>query len=469
MKNLLLICLLLFSSFAFPQNEFAKLDTLLNNASQLDIFSGVVLVADKDSVQYLKTYGYADWNNHTPNLKDTKFNIGSIGKLFTQILTMQLIQEGKIQFSDNLAKLYPVYNNENDKKITVKLLLTFSAGLGDYFRIREFQEHPDQYRKIKDLITLISTVPLLYEPGTSSRYSNSSYVVLGGIIEKLTGKTYEENLKEKILDPLKMSSSGFIYKETKKENTAKGFIITPAGEKESTYERMPDVPTSAGGMYSTAEDLLKLDRSLMNNNILLNDEYKALLMNRFNEQKKESWVQMKASPDFGIGVAGGSPGWNAVYDQNVAGKYTVIVLSNFDNGAESIINKIQSVLKDESYTPLQINAGRFIFNKIKENGSNDFIKNYKQYLSGYHIDNDRILNRTGYDLLNENLVDEAIAVFTVNTKYFPDIGNTFDSLGEAYMRKGDKENAIINYKKSLELDPSNKNAERIIKKLESGE
>ena len=466
MKNILLISLFGFSSLVFPQKIYDNLDSLLSNASRLDIFSGVVLIADKDSVNYLKAYGDLDWDRNIPNRTDTKFNIGSIGKLFTQILITQLIQEGKLSLSDNLEKLYPIYHNENDKKITVKLLLTFSAGPGDYFQIKEFQQHPDSYRDVKDLAELISKEPLLYEPGTSNKYSNSSYVILGGIIEKITGKTYLQNLMERILVPLGMNNSGFIYKDSKTVNTAKGFIVTPDGRKESTYERTPSVPTPAGGMYSTAEDLLKLDRSLMNDNKLLADDLKALLLNRFDEKRKETWAEMKAKPDFGIGVAGGSPGWNAVYDQNVNGKYTVIVLSNFDMGAESIMSRIHAVLKDEKYPPLQVNMGRFIYKKIRENGTEDFVINYKEYLSSFRINNDMILNRTGYQLLNAGYTDEAIAVFLVNTKYFPDVANTYDSLGEAYMVKGDKENAITNYKKSLELDPDNKNAEKTIQMLE---
>jgi CubicO group peptidase (beta-lactamase class C family) len=467
MKNHLLICLLLFSSIAFPQNNFQKLDTLLNNAAQLNLFSGVVLVADKDSVPYLKTYGYADWDNLTPNLADTKFNIGSIGKLFTQIIIMQLVQEGKLKLTGNLAGLCPVYHNKYDKEITIQMLLTFSAGLGDYLQLRDFRNNPEKYRNIKDLTELISREPLLFEPGTSKRYSNSGYVVLGAVMEKLTGKTYVENLKERILEPLKMDHSGFIYTDEKTENTAKGFIVSPAGKK-MIAGPLPRVPTSAGGMYSDAGDLLKLDRSLMNDNILLGDKYKALLMNKFDESSGETWKQMKASPDFGIGVAGGSPGWNAVYDQNVAGGYTVIILSNFDKGAEVLAGRINDILNDRSYSPLQPGAGSFIYNKIKEKGIDDFLENYKEYLSAYKFDNDAVLNTAGYQLLNEGYVDEAVAVFIVNTKYFPGIANTYDSLGEAYAAKGDKENAIKNYKKSLELNPANKNAEQMIKQLEGG-
>jgi CubicO group peptidase (beta-lactamase class C family) len=467
MKTGLLFLILLIQTNIFPQNNLKELDLLLDDAYKMDLFSGVVLVADKENVQFLKTFGFADWDNQTKNLIDTKFNIGSIGKLFTQILITQLIQEGKLNLTDNLKKLYPLYNNEYDEKITVKHLLTFSAGLGDYFMIEEFNMHPDNYRSIDALLSIIKKQPLLYEPGTSSKYSNSSYVVLGGIIEKLTGKSYQENLNEKILKPLAMNNSGFIYKDTKRTNTAKGFIVNPDGTKESTYERVPSVPTPAGGMYSTVEDLLKLDRSLMSDNVLLNDEYKVLLQNRFNADIKMSFAELLAKPDFGMGVAGGSPGWNAVYDQNVGNKYTVIILSNFDNGAEVLINRINSVLKEEKYPPLKMSAGRYIYEKIKEKGAEDFLANYKEYLSGYAIEQDGMLNRIGYQFLNKGMTDAAIAVFIINTKYFPDIANTYDSLGEAYMLKGEKKLALKNYKKSFELNPQNKNAEQKINELKA--
>jgi len=457
---ILLLCIQINS-----QTKFDKIDGIINEAYEKDIFSGVVLIADKSKTEYLKAFGYADWDNGIINQTDTKFNIGSIGKLFTQILITQLIQEEKLNLSDNLKNLYPVFNNESDEKITVKMLLTFSAGLGDYLQLTEFRQEPNRFRNVEDLILLIAKQPLLFEPGTSTRYSNSSYVVLGGIIEKLTGKSYYDVLKERILNPLGMNNSGFIYKEDQVENKAKGFLVTPTGNKESTYERMPNIPTPAGGMYSTSVDMLKLDRSLINDNILLEDEFKVLLHSRFNEDVNLTWTELLKLPDFGLGVAGGSPGWNAVYDQNVASKYSVIILSNIDQGAEDLIKRINAILKGENYQPLRLDLGRYIFTVIKEKGTSDFVENYKEYLSEYNIVNDRILNRIGYQFLYEGLNDEAIAIFTVNVKCFPNIGNTYDSLAEAYMKTGDKENAIINYKKALELDPKNKNAEEMLNKL----
>lgn len=464
MKTIILLIILLLPVNIFTQ-DLNELDKLLNDAYKMDIFSGVVLIADKENVQYMKAFGYSDYDLQTSNLTDTKFNIGSIGKFFTQILIAQLLQEGKLELSDNLEKVYPVYKNENDKKITVKLLLSFSAGLGDYFRIAEFNQHPKKYTKIADLISVISTEPLLYEPGTSREYSNSSYVFLGGIIENITGKSYLENLKERILIPLGMNGSDFIYKGTKSSNTAKGFMVNVSGNKLSTYDGSPGIPTPAGGMFSTAEDLLKLDRSLMNDNVLLEDEYKVLLFNRFNTDVKTTFKELLASPDFGLGVAGGSPGWNAVYDQNVGGKYTVILLSNFDQGAERILNNVHDILLGKETVPLTPPPNKYIYNVIKEKGASYFVENYKEVLKGLRFEDDGMLNMMGYDFLFDGNIEAAISVFTVNTKLYPDIANTYDSLAEAYLKSGNKKLALENYKKAFEMDPGNKNAENIIEEL----
>ncbi|MEO8233718.1 MAG: hypothetical protein ABI638_15670, partial [Ignavibacteriota bacterium] len=267
--------------------------------------------------------------------------------------------------------------------------------------------------------------------------------------------------------PLGMSRSGFFYKGTKNEKMARGFRVNVKGQKILTHEGIPGVPTPAGGMYSTAEDLLKLDRSLMNDNVLLNDENKVLLLNRFNTDVKTTFNDLMAKPDFGLGVAGGSPGWNAVYDQNVGGKYTVIVLSNFDQGAERIIDKVNDIIQGKEIMPLTPLPNKLIYSIIKEKGPSYFVDNYKEVLNGLRFEDDGMLNMLGYEFLSDRNTEAAISVFIVNTKLYPDIANTYDSLGEAYLMSGNKELALENYKKAFEMDSENKNAEKIIKELSS--
>jgi tetratricopeptide (TPR) repeat protein len=211
--------------------------------------------------------------------------------------------------------------------------------------------------------------------------------------------------------------------------------------------------------------LLKLDRSFMNDNLLLNDEYKALLLNRFNDDNKKTLREIYSEQGRGFLFAGGSPGWNAIYHLNFSGKYTVIILSNFDEGAQRINKQIDEILLGQDVSPFIPSTDKIILERINEKGADSFANNYEETLKGINIDNDRILNTLGYILLQQGKIEEAISVFTVNTKLFPDIANTFDSLGEAYLKSGNKELAIENYSKALEMNPNNKNAEKILKDL----
>ena len=124
-----------------------------------------------------------------------------------------------------------------------------------------------------------------------------------------------------------------------------------------------------------------------------------------------------------------------------------------------------AILLGNEDSPLVPSADKVVLEIIKEKGADYFTNNYKEALKGVNIDNDRILNSLGYTFLQQGKTEEAISVFIVNTKLFPDIENTFDSLGEAYLKAGNKELAIENYRKALDMNPNNKNAEKILKDL----
>jgi CubicO group peptidase (beta-lactamase class C family) len=468
MKTILLfITLTFFINLISAQDNLKSIDTLLNKAVQEDLFSGTVLIAENGKVVYKKSFGMSDWENTIPNNDSTKFNIGSIGKLFTQVLITQLYQEGKLDLNDKLSKYLNIYPVDVGDKITIKHLLTMSAGLGDYFRIPQFRQNPSAYKNVMDLIDLIKKEPLLFEPGISNEYSNSGYVVLGGIIEKITGESYLQNLYERILIPLAMKNSGFIYEGMKVKNRANGYMIQASGGKQNTSQIARTIPTPAGGMFSTVDDLFKMDISLQNDNKLLDDNHKAILFTRFRTEGNKDWNTLKSSPDFGFGIAGGSPGWNSVWDQNIAGKYTVIILSNYHQAAEEMLPRITSILKDKPYQPLTIPLNRFIYNEIKKNGINNLSDNFDRLIkeNKFEIEDDMTLNEIGYEFLNSNMIDEAIGIFNINVRLFPSVANVYDSLGEAYKLKGNKEEAIKNYQKAVELNPKNENAKKILEDL----
>ena len=452
------------------KNLIDRVDSLMVQAIEKDVFSGNVLIAHEGKIIYQKSFGYAEWEIKVPLNDSTMFNIGSNGKDFTQALICQLAQEKKITFGDPLSKYLDMFPKTISDKITIKQLLTMQSGMGDYTQSPRFRF--GQLRSISSLLDFIKDEPLLFEPGTDRVYSNSGYVVLGGIIEKITGKSYEQNVIERILGPLKMSHSMFIYPDTKNvQNKATGTEISLSNSKRTEQRINPGlVPTSAGGMYASAPDLLKFYDTEMYTNQLLSDESKVSLFTRYDDHPKYSWKEMSSDRRFISALAGGLNGWNSSVTQIPALHYTIIVLSNYDEAghpAEQIGERIQNIISGKPYEPLKFPLPQFIFQYLSRNGINDFEKNGDDLLkkNGYGIRGPMILNRLGYDLIHEKKLAWAVEVFKWNTRLFPKNPNGYDSLAEAYMLNGQKELAIQNYKKVLEMDPENQNAKKMLDKM----
>ncbi|CAN5403316.1 hypothetical protein BH10BAC5_BH10BAC5_07810 [soil metagenome] len=412
-----------------------KLDEMMVKYDKVKLFSGVVLLAKDGNIVYEKPFGYADWEKKTPVNKETLFNIASITKMFTATMIMQLEKEGKLSLSDPLNKFVNIYPDNIGSKITIDMLLNMKAGLGDYLMDPAYNRNMSKFTNVDAYLDLIKNEPLLFEPGTDTRYSNSGYAVLGGVIEKATSKTYVENLKERILDPLGMKNSFFKQISDVYPNTATPTSIDFSGNKHNM--KIEASPSGAGGIFTNVEDLFKLDTYIRSSKIL------------------------------GEGArAGGTPGWNSVFAQYKDG-YTLIVFSNFGKAAEEIESRFRKIKSDEEYAAPSITVEMKFYKILNEEGISALSAGLKKTLEENDLEyNDMHLNKFGYQLVEAGEMDKAIQVFKLNTELFPDIANTYDSLAEAYMNNGNKELAIKNYKKVLELRPQNENAKKMIEMLQ---
>lgn len=223
-------------------------------------------------------------------------------------------------------------------------------------------------------------------------------------------------------------------------------------------------------MYASASDLFKFYEAEMFTNKLLNDDLKLKLFTHYEDQPKKTWREMMADPKFISSLAGGLNGWNSCVTQIPAMQYTIIVLANYDEAgqpAEQIGERIENIILGKPNEPLKLALPQFIYQYISKNGIDDFVKNSDALLkeNKYGIRGPMMLNRLGYDLINEKKLDWAVEIFKLNIRLFPNNPNGYDSLGEAYMLKGVKDLAIQNYKKVLEMDPENENAKKMLEKL----
>jgi CubicO group peptidase (beta-lactamase class C family) len=303
-----------------------ELNALLDKAVAADSFSGVVMLARGDRPVYQRAVGLADKTKNEPNRVDTKFNLGSINKVFTQVAIQQLVEAGKLSLDDKLGRYLPDYpNTDAREKVTIRHLVNMQSGIGDFFGPK-FQATPKhKIRAINDYLPLFASEPLKFEPGTSRAYSNGGYLVLGAIIEKVTGRSYYDYVREHIYKPAGMSNTDSYESDAAVPNLARGYTRRgdQAGQLTDNVNTRPGRGSSAGGGYSTADDLLKFSAAIRGNKLLSAENSRKFM---------------------GLGAAGGAPGINAVFDLEAEG-YTIIVLSNYDPpSAEDLSQKIRELV-----------------------------------------------------------------------------------------------------------------------------
>ncbi|MCJ7459410.1 MAG: beta-lactamase family protein [candidate division Zixibacteria bacterium] len=310
-----------------------ELNVFMNGISVKDEFSGVVMLAKGDKPIFRKAYGLASKEYNIPNRVDTRFNLGSINKFLTRIAIEQLEGKGKLRLDDPFSKYLPDYpNKEAAEKITIRHLLDMTSGIGDFFG-EKYQFTPkDRIRTLSDYLSLFGDKPLLFEPGTNRQYSNGGYIVLGLIIEKVGGQTYFDYVRDNIYKIADMENTTHLEADVPAENVASGYTNNrdendhPGEPRRNNIYTRPARGSSAGGGYSTVDDLLKLVVALKTNK---------LLAPKTSEEINGA----------GIAIAGGAPGINAMVETNPETEYTIIVLSNYDPpAAQKVARKIDSFL-----------------------------------------------------------------------------------------------------------------------------
>jgi D-alanyl-D-alanine carboxypeptidase len=315
------------------KEALAAIEKYLNELVTADEFSGVVLVARNDGPLFQRAYGLASKEYNVPNRLDTKFNLGSINKLFTQIAVGQLVSQGKLAYDDKLGKYLPDYpNREAAQKVTIRQLLSMSSGIGDFFGPKYEATPKNKLRTIKDFLPLFAGEPLAFEPGSKREYSNGGYIVLGAIIEKASGQDYYEYVREHIFNPAGMQNTDWYEADLPVENLASGYTREASegragGARVNNIYTRPAKGSPAGGGYSTADDLLKIACSLQTQKLRLpNFEQPG------GPTSTGKPVSFESKPEGfgGIGIAGGSLGLNALLDISPENGYTVIVMSNYD-------------------------------------------------------------------------------------------------------------------------------------------
>jgi CubicO group peptidase (beta-lactamase class C family) len=390
---------------------------------------------------------------------------------------MQLVGEGKINLDEKITAYLPEYRKDTGGKVTVRHLLTHTSGIPSYTSAPGFfqNESRDPYT-VADFVKKYTSNDLEFEPGSKWLYDNSGYFLLGAIIESVTGKTYEQGLKERIFDPLGMKDSGYDHFNTILPKRATGYQLTPNGYENAPYLDM-SIPYAAGSLYSTVDDLFKWDRALYTDK-LLSADLKTTMFTPVMQNYAFGWGVRKMKLDDDktevatISHNGGINGFSTVEIRLPDTQDLVVLLDNTSRGdkldaaAKGILDVLRGIeppapkasLVDELMKTLATGDARQAIARYRE------LKTKSPQTFDF---SEPELNRLGYTLLQRGRVTDAIDVFLLNVEAYPKSWNVYDSLGEAYAVHGDRDLAIANYKKSLELNPKNENGAQALKRLEN--
>jgi D-alanyl-D-alanine carboxypeptidase len=334
------------AEFSLPHMSENELMAALRKKLEADAaaggFAGAVLVAKDGKPIFAEAYGLADREHKIPDTLSTRFRIGSMNKMFTAVATLQLVQAGKVKLDDVLGKYLTDYPNKDiAAKVTIHQLLTHTGGTGDIFG-PEFDKHRLELRTLQDYVKLNGNRGPEFEPGSRWKYSNYGFILLGAIIEKVSGQSYYDYVREHIYAPAGMASTGSEPEDQPVAERSIGYTKMNGGSQGSpNTDTLPYRGTSAGGGYSTVEDLLKFANALQENK-LLSAQYMAMLTTGKPGTRDNSYAYgfedhtINGTRCFGHG--GGAPGMNGNLEICPGSGYVVAVLANLDPPAASRIS-----------------------------------------------------------------------------------------------------------------------------------
>ncbi len=341
-KSTLLLILFLFKGLGlFAQQADSnsltrKLDVFLASANAAGKFNGTAIVTQKEKILLNKGYGYRNVASHSLNDSNSIYQIGSITKSFTAIIILKLQEEGKLSIQDKLSKFFPGYPQGDN--ITIQNLLTHTSGIYNYTNdIDEGDTAIVCYPVSKDrVLEVFKNKPLAFRPGKYFQYCNSGYFLLGMIIEKVTGLSYETVMREMVFNPLKMNHSGFDFKNLSDTNKAQGYVLLTRDTAKMNYTIDSTVYYSAGAIYSTSNDMYKWVKAIANHYILSENSWNQIFTPYKDNYGYGFWMNSTLYGKNFIKHDGGLAGFTSDFIYYPEDDVSIILLNNQSNYNNSL-------------------------------------------------------------------------------------------------------------------------------------
>jgi CubicO group peptidase (beta-lactamase class C family) len=429
---------------------------------------------------YTNAFGVKNVDTQEKLNAEDIFHFASVSKPFVATAVMQLVEEGKMDLDEKLTAYLPYFElaDERYKDITIRQMLNHSSGIPD---VQDYEWNKPQYDEgaAERYVRSLKDQQMLFAPGEGARYSNMAFDILGDVIAKVSGISFEDYMTQNILGPLKMKESSFLIKEISDNlrTTPHIWEYKPKVSEVYPYNR-PHAPSST--LNSSVIEMMNWAEANLNKGeldgvrILKTGSYDSLWKGtiQFNDFKVGlSWFIGNYHDIKTISHGGGDLGYRSNITLVPERKLGFILASNYSlTQMGSIRDGVMAILFGYSYELPRLSVSMEIQEVFDNKGIDSakvFYYKIKDESEDKYVFSHWELNRLGYYYLQKEERQKAIEIFEFNVELYPEEANTYDSLGEAYMVAGETEKAIFNYRKSLELNPDNTNAVEMLKKLKS--
>lgn len=431
----------------------------LEQLAKTDHFSGVVLIAKDGKTVFSKAYGYANLSDSIPNRLNTRFNLASMGKMFTGMAIMQLVQAGKLSLDAKVGLYLPGYPNKAvADSVTIHQLLTHTSGMGNFWEEHE-KLAKEKYKTVDDYLTLFINKPLLFKPGTRYLYSNSGYTLLGKIIEQVSGQTYFDYVKQHIFLPLKMYDTDAYELDDAVPRIAIGYTMSPEHPGQWKNNMYVNVVKGgpAGGSYSTAADLLRFANAVLSNQLLNKENTGLYIKGKIKHDRGSYAYGINTDTLNGHLIFGHTGGHFGIANELMICPdlgYTVVILTN---GEVENYWEVSNFIKSRMCGPSPATANYFYTKKIIDTTAKDGpeagLKLADVNKSQLKL-RESVIDRWAWHKLFDKKNEEALALFLLNTSSFPESSGALYSLAEGYRLMGDKNKAIETFELYLKLEPN---------------
>ena len=442
----------------------------LSSLAAGDDFSGVVLIAKDGKPLFLKAYGFADRADGIRNTEATRFSIASMGKMFTAVAILQLAEAGKLDLDDKVGEHLPSYPNDVVRDtVTIHQLLTHTSGLGN-FLAKYATTAKEQYKDVSDYLPLFGDEAPAFSPGSRLAYSNTGYLVLGLVIEAVSGETYFDYVRKHIFAPAGMKDTDAYELDYATPNMALGYVRSaerPGQWQNNLYTNVVK-GSPAGGSYSTAGDLLKFSEALLQHRLLSKAGTELLTTGKVkygNRMYAYGFAEETIGDHRIIGHGGGHYG---IADELMIAPdlgYTVVIMTN---GEVDGFWSVQTFIKQRLFgTTPDIDGYHFTQRAIDATAKSG-------YAAGIALLQDNpnrvpvrsgLIYQLGNKLIWQGKRSQGIDVLRLNLFAFPDVSSNYSDLADGYERVGDEAKAIELYEKYLTMEPDDADARAKLSKL----